>query len=74
MKTDFGIENDDSRYFYPICQDLNKNAKYIILYYTDEIHFQLVGFFNGDVMKTVFSFEDIPSNLIEMYKRDMNKT
>lgn len=74
MKTDFGIENDDSRYFYPICQDLNKNAKHIILYYTDEIHFQLVGFFNGDVMKTVFSFDDIPSNLIEMYKRDMNKT
>ena len=47
MKTDFGIESDDSRYFYPICQDIDENGMYIVIYYTDEIHFQLVGYFNA---------------------------
>ena len=27
MKTDFGIESDDSRYFYPICQDIDENGR-----------------------------------------------
>ena len=74
MKTDFSIENYNSRYFYPIGQDLDKNGKYIIIYYTDEIHFQLVGYFNGNVMKTLFLYEELPEKLIELYKMDMNKS
>ena len=74
MKTDFGIETDDSRYFYPICEDIDENGKYIIVYYTDEIHFQLVGYFDGNIMQTVFSYENLPPNFVEMYKRDMNKS
>ena len=75
MKTDFSIENyDNSGYFYPIGQDLDKNGKYIIIYYTDEIHFQLVGYFNGNVMKTIFLYEELPEKLIELYKMDMNKS
>jgi hypothetical protein len=74
MKTDFGIETDDSKYFYPICQDINENTNYIIIYYTDEIHFQLVGYFDGNLMRTVFSYENLPTNFVEMYKRDMNKS
>jgi len=74
MKTDFGIETDDSKYFYPICQDINENTNYIIIYYTDEIHFQLVGYFDGNLMRTVFSYDNLPTNFVEMYKRDMNKS
>jgi hypothetical protein len=74
MKTDFGIETDDSRYFYPICEDIYENESYIILYYTDEIHFQLVGYFDENLMKTVISYENLPINFVEMYKRDMNKS
>ena len=74
MNTDFSIEKNESSYFYPICRDINENGKYIIIYYTDEIHFQLVGYFDGNLMKTVFSFNDIPKKLIELYKMDMNKS
>ena len=78
MKTSLSIENyddfDKNSLFYPIFQDMDFNSKYIILYYTDEIHFQLVGYFNGNVMKTIFEYDELPSKIIELYKRDMNKS
>ena len=75
MKTDIELEDDDDlNYFYPIGRDIDENSKYIIIYYTDEIHFQLVGYFDGNVMKVIFNYDELPKKLIKMYKRDMNKT
>ena len=78
MKTSLSIEeledNENSSLFYPIFQDIDFSSKYIILYYTDEVHFQLVGYFNGSVMKTIFTYDELPDKIVDLYKRDMNKS
>ena len=45
-------------------QYLNEGgSKTIILYYISELHYQLVGYFNGKVMKTFFYKKEIPEEL-----------
>ena len=34
--------------------------KNIIIYFEDNIHFQLIGYFNGNIMKTLFENHEIP--------------
>ena len=46
-----------------------------MLYYIEDIHFQLVGYFNinnGKIM-TLFSFEELPNEIKEIYKNDIGK-
>jgi len=73
MKTEFSLSEDSGCHFYPIGQDMDGGSKYILIYYTDEIHFQLVGYFDGNKMVSLFSYEQLPEKFIDMYKRDMNK-
>ena len=51
-------------------QKFHKINKTIILYYIDKIHFQLVGYFNGNKMQTIFDTDKIPKNLIKLCKED----
>ena len=48
----------------------NKSNDTIILYFLDQIHFQLVGFFNGNTIKTTFKFNELPLEIIKMYQID----
>ena len=46
--------------------DENKNT--VLLLYKNEIHFQLIGYFTGDRMDTVFNRENIPEEILSMVK------
>ena len=46
----------------------------IILYYYLNCHFQLIGYFNGNKMQTIFTFEQIPKEFKKICKEDLNLT
>lgn len=50
-----------------------KTRRTIILSYCLNSHFQLVGYFDGDIMRKVFSYEQIPKELIKVYQQDCHK-
>lgn len=50
-----------------------KDRRSIILSYCLNSHFQLIGYFNGNVMKKIFNFEQIPKELIKIYEKDCHK-
>ena len=50
-----------------------KERRSIILSYCVNSHFQLIGYFDGDIMKKMFNFEQIPKELIKVYEKDCHK-
>jgi len=59
-------ENDNN--ISSLGQDINSYTKTIMLYYLDSIHFQLVGFFNGKTIQTVF-YDDIPKEVLNLLNK-----
>ena len=64
--------NIDERFtIHPMASlDLENNEKTIIIYYLDQYHFQLVGYFDGNIMKTTFLKNEIPEILLKIYNND----
>ena len=50
--------------------DLDKNKKTIILSYYSNVHYQLIGYFNGQIMQTVFNYDEIPQEMLDVYMED----
>ena len=47
------------------------NYKYtIIIYYLEEIHFQLIGYFDGNKMITLFEKNELPPIILDIYNND----
>ncbi len=66
--------NANERYMiHSLCDELSETRKTIIIYYFEEFHFQLVGYFNGNVMKTIFDFNEIPQIIVKIYNIDTRK-
>lgn len=42
----------------------------IILYYVDELHFQLIGYFKDEHLITLFEYDQIPKELMAVYRED----
>ena len=55
---------------HPMACDLKKYETTIILYYEDGMHFQLVGIFDRCDMLTKFKYEQLPAELLEVYRVD----
>ena len=68
LSINFIILNDENHNITSMCNDL-KYDKTIIIYYLDNLHFQLVGYFNGKIMQTVFKNE-LPLGLLKKYQED----
>ena len=63
--------NDDDRFvIHSLCDILHQDRKTIIIYYFEEFHFQLVGYFDGNIMKTLFSYDEIPPDVMSIYNLD----
>ena len=69
LSINFIILNDESHNITSMCNDL-KYDKTIIIYYLDNLHFQLVGYFNGKIMQTVFKNSELPLGLLKKYQED----
>ena len=50
--------------------DLSENDKTIIIYYLDQNHFQLIGYYDGDLMKTLFKNDELPEIIVKVYNED----
>lgn len=55
---------------YSLGDELNKNRKTLILYYIDQIHFKLIGYYNENSLYTIFDYKDLPEELIKIYQID----
>lgn len=50
--------------------NLRKDRKTIILSYYSNFHYQLVSYFNGNYMQTVFKYDEIPPEMLAVYMED----
>ena len=68
------LSNTNTR-VYPTCTDINKFEKTIVIYYYNEVHFQLVTHFDMETSKltSIFNKKKIPSELLTVYNTDTNK-
>jgi len=53
-------------YHYPLMYEYNPLLKTVILLYENEIHFKLIGYFNGNKMNTFFSKSNIPKEILKL--------
>ena len=53
--------------------DITKYNKTILIYYLGSVHFQLIGYFDGNIIKTCLKSNDIPPILQNIYDYDCNK-
>ena len=54
-----------------MASDITKYDKTIVFYYLSDIHFQLVSYFNGQYLETVYR-NGIPEDLQLAYQMDTN--
>lgn len=52
--------------------DIYKHDKTIVIYYLGSVHFQLIGYFDGNIIKTCFNRTEVPSILQNIYDYDCN--
>lgn len=58
---------------YPLGHSLNENKKTIIIYFYNNNHFKLIGYFNNNSINTLFEYEELPKEIITIYNLDSRK-
>ena len=66
-------DNEHKYKVHPTASDLDKYDKTRVLYYLDGLHFQLVGYYTKNEMKTCFKKNEIPIELLSIYEIDCHK-
>jgi len=73
LKFNVIILKDDEDKIYPTANYLEKYEKTILIYYIDDIHFQLITYFDKHKLITVFTNENpIPDIILKIYNEDTN--
>lgn len=68
-------EDENDRFLInSLCDNLEPTRKTIIIYFFEEFHFQLTGYFDGNIMKTIFDYNELPTNISKIYNLDTRKT
>lgn len=75
LKLNVIILSDTSTKVYPTGTDINKFERTIVIYYYNDVHFQLISYFDMEKsrLKTIFSKDHLPEELSLVYKRDTNQ-
>jgi hypothetical protein len=55
---------------YSLGTELDSEKKTIILYYIDQMHFKLIGYFDDNAIHTIFSYDNLPEEIIKIYQID----
>jgi len=63
-------KNIDEKYTVHPTASIDSNEKTIIIYYLNQYHFQLIGYFDGHIMKTIFTNDELPKIMIDVYNKD----
>ncbi len=75
LKLNVIILSDTSTKVYPTGTDINKFERTLVIYYYNDVHFQLVSYFDMEKsrLKTIFSKDQLPEELSLVYKKDTNQ-
>ena len=75
LKLNVIILSNTSTSIYPTGTDINKFERTIVIYYYNDVHFQLVSYFDmeNSRLETIFTKDTLPSELIHVYKVDTNQ-
>ena len=65
--------NNNKCELYSIGDNLDKLKETIIIYYQDQTHFQLIGYFINNQIKKIFKYDEIPEEIIKIYTIDCRK-
>ena len=55
---------------YSLGDELDPTRKTIILYYINQMHFKLIGYFNNNAIHTIFNYDELPEEIIKIYQID----
>lgn len=58
---------------YPLLTELKRDNDTIILYYINQFHFKLIGYFIDNKMKTIFNYNELPIEILKVYEIDCSK-
>jgi hypothetical protein len=72
LKINFIILDGETESASSMGDDL-KYDKTMLIYYSENLHFQLIGYFNGCIIQTVFETKQIPIGLLNLYSLNTNK-
>jgi len=68
---DYNNTNNNIYRIQPIAaRDISHYDNHIIINYEDSVHFQLIGYFDGNLMKTLFTKAELPQILLDVYFED----
>jgi len=70
LKLNIIVLNSDCTIHPMASLDLSENDKTIIIYYIDQYHFQLIGYYDGNSMKTLFKNNELPQIIVNIYNED----
>jgi len=75
LKLNVIILSNTTTSVYPTGTDINKFEKTIVIYYYNDVHFQLVSYFDmeNSSLKTIFTRDDLPEELQKVYREDTNQ-
>ena len=75
LKLNVIILSNTSTSIYPTGTDINKFERTIVIYYYNDVHFQLVSYFDMESsrLETIFTKDTLPSELLHVYKVDTNQ-
>ena len=62
------ILNNNTYKINDLMTELNYDSEIILIYYTNDMHFQLIGYFNNNIMQTLFTLSTLPKELILLYR------
>ena len=68
LKINFLILNDDTSNIYRLGENIKEYEKTMILFYEQNIHFKVVGYFNNNKIITVFNKDKLPNSIYRLYK------
>jgi len=75
LKLNVIILSNTTTSVYPTGTDINKYERTIVIYYYNDVHFQLVSYFNieKNTLETIFTKNTIPEELLYVYNLDTNQ-
>jgi len=69
LKVNFIVLDGNFNNIYKLGENIKQYENTIILFYEQQIHFKLVGYFNNNKINTVFPKNKLPDSIYRLYKK-----
>ena len=69
LKINFIVLDGNFNNIYKLGENIKEYDNTIILFYEQQIHFKLVGYFNNNKIETVFEKDKLPDSIYRLYKK-----